>query len=145
MRGFPPTFPGPSSVQALNLQIDGVEGSAKPVWVRLDEYAGLWHFTPLQSMTLEEKLDALGPALQKELDTFPNLAGIILSPAVLWAGDNPSNSKRESFKRSGSIAVRCPIPGHRVRETIIVSQAGLHEMDTDIFADWYAHEDSWLN
>jgi hypothetical protein len=43
------------------------------------------------------------------------------------------------------IAVRCPIPGHRVRETIIVPQAGLHEAEADTFADWYAHEDSWLD
>lgn len=96
-------------------------------------------------MTLAEKLDALAPALQEELEAFPNLAGIILSPAVLWAGDIPSNSLRESFKRSGSFAVRCPIPGHRVRETIIVPQARLHETEADIFADWYVYEDSWLD
>jgi hypothetical protein len=64
---------------------------------------------------------------------------------VLWAGNIPLNSLRESFKRTGGIAVRCPIPGHRVRETIIVPQAGLHEAEADIFADWYAHEDSWLD
>ncbi len=122
-----------------------VAGSAVPIWVRLDEYAGLWHFTPLQNMTLAEKLDALARALQEELDAFPNLAGVILSPAVLWSGNIHLNLLRERFKQSGGIAVRCPIPGHRVRETIIVSQAGLHEAEADIFADWYGQEDSWLN
>lgn len=121
------------------------EGSAAPVWVRLDEYAGLWHFTPLQSMTLAEKLDTLAPALQLELEAFPHLAGVILSPAVLWAGHIPLNSLREHTKQSGGTAIRCPIPGHRVRETIIVSQAGRYESEADIFADWYAHEDSWLD
>lgn len=122
-----------------------VSGSTAPVWVRLDEYAGLWYFTPLQNMTLAEKLDALAPTLQMELEAFPNLAGIVLSPAVLWAGNIPLNSLRENLKQSGGIAVRCPLPGHRVRETIIVSQARRYETAADIFADWYIHEDSWLD
>ena len=122
-----------------------VAGGIAPVWIRLDEYAGLWHFTPLQNMTLTEKLEALAPALQMELEAFPNLAGIVLSPAVLWAGNIPLNSLRENLKQSGGIAVRCPLPGHRVRETIIVSQAGRYETEADIFADWYIHEDSWLD
>src|SRR2546422_5429456 len=39
---------------------------AGPVWVRLEEISGLWHFTPLQGMTLQEKLGVLLPDLQKE-------------------------------------------------------------------------------
>ena len=80
-----------------------------------------------------------------ELEAFPNLADIILSPAVLWAGNIPLNSLRENHKQNGGIAVPCPIHGHRVREPIIVPQVGLHEADADIFADWYGQEDSWLN
>ncbi len=120
-------------------------GSTAPVWVRLDEYSGLWHFTPLQNMTLAEKLDALAPALQMELEAFPNLAGIILSPAVLWAGNIPLSSLRENLKQSRGIAVRCHIPGYRVRETLIVSQARRYKTEADIFAEWYVHEDSWLD
>lgn len=28
------------------------EGSIAPLWVRLDEFAGLWQYTPFQGMTL---------------------------------------------------------------------------------------------
>jgi hypothetical protein len=96
-------------------------------------------------MTLAKKLDTLAPALEMELEAFTNLAGIILYPAVLWAGNIPLNSLRESFKRTGGIAIVCPRIGHRERETIIVPQVGLHKAEADIFAGWYDQEDSWLN
>jgi hypothetical protein len=74
---------------------------AGPVWVRLEEFSGLWHFTQLQSMTLEEKLDVLVPALQRELAIFPDLAGVILAPAVLWAGNVPQEGFDSRIERSG--------------------------------------------
>ena len=51
----------------------------------------------------------------------------------------------ERVERSGCIALRCPIPGHRFRETIIVPRAGESGTDEHIFADWYAQEDLWLD
>ncbi|HEY6410378.1 MAG TPA: hypothetical protein VIY29_23245, partial [Ktedonobacteraceae bacterium] len=56
---------------------------AGPAWVRLEEYAGLWQFTPLQGMTLSERLDSLAPALQETLAFYPNLAGVIVSSSML--------------------------------------------------------------
>lgn len=123
------------------------KGSATPVWVRLDEYAGLWQATRLAGMTLEELLTVLVPFLQQKLTSSPALAGIILAPAVLWNGGVPLEEQGLQMERHGGRAVRCPIPGNRVRETIIVPQSGLPqaEKDAQMFADWYAHEDSWLN
>jgi hypothetical protein len=42
---------------------------------------------------------------------------------------------------------RCPVPGNRLRETIIILQAGVSqaEQEAQIFAEWYAHEDTWLD
>ena len=116
-----------------------------PVWVRLEEYAGLWQFTPLQRMTLQEKLDALTLVLQQELTSFSNLAGVILSPAVLWGGNVPQEAQRMRFENSGGIGLSCPIPGHRVRESIIVTQTGAANMESKIFADLYTHESTWLD
>jgi hypothetical protein len=118
---------------------------AGPVWVRLEEFSGLWHFTQLQSMTLEEKLDVLVPALQRELAIFPDLAGVILAPAVLWAGNVPQEGFDSRIERSGGFALRTPIPGHRVRESVIVTQAGQAHEDARIFADWYEQEATWLD
>ena len=123
------------------------KGSATPVWVRLDEYAGLWQATRLAGMTLEELLTSLVPFLQQKLASYPALAGIILAPAVLWNGGVPLEEQRLQMEQHGGRAVRCPIPGNRVGGTIIVPQSGLPqaEKDAQMFADWYAHEDSWLD
>jgi len=123
------------------------KGSATPVWVRLDEYAGLWQATRLVGMTLEELLTVLAPFLQQKLASYPALAGVILAPAVLWNGGVPLEEQRLQMELHGGRAVRCPIPGNRVRETIIVPQTRLSQAgrDAQMFADWYAHEDSWLD
>src|SRR5207245_1805789 len=65
------------------------EGSVTPVWVRLDEFAGLWKFTRFQGMTLAQTLDFFTGVLQKALVLFPHLAGVLLSPGVLWVGNAP--------------------------------------------------------
>ena len=74
------------------------------VWVRLEEYAELWQSTLFQGMPLSEKLDSLAPFLQNALASFPNLAGVILPPAVLWAGDAPSEALSARIERNGGIA-----------------------------------------
>jgi hypothetical protein len=123
------------------------EGSATPVWVRLDEYAGLWQATRLAGMTLEELLAVLAPFLQEKLASYPALAGVILAPAVFWDDGVPFEKQRLQLKWNDGRAVRCPIPGNRVRETIIVPQTRFSEAATDaqLFTDWYMHEDSWLD
>jgi hypothetical protein len=59
----------------------------------------------------------------------------------------PLEEQRLQMELDGGRAVRCPIPGNRVRETIIVPQSGLSQAgrDAQMFADWYAHENSWLD
>lgn len=121
------------------------EGSAIPVWVRLGESAGLWEMFRFQEMTLASALEFLIDFLQLVLAAFPNLAGVMLSPGVSWAGYAPPDALVERVECSGGIALRCPIPGHRFRETIIIPRAGGPGTDTQIFADWYAQEDTWLD
>jgi hypothetical protein len=121
------------------------QGSVTPVWVRLDEFAGLWQFTRFQGMTLAQTLSFFTNVLQEALASFPHLAGVILSPGVLWIGNTPPDSLVEWVEHNGSIALRCPIPVHRARETIIVPRAGASDTDTKVFADWYANEDTWLD
>jgi hypothetical protein len=134
-------------VARLQEKNEQAEGSTIPVWVRLDEYAGLWQGTRLQGMSLEELLTILSPFLQEKLVSYPALAGVILTPAVLWNGGVPLQEQRLQFEFRDSRAVRSPIPGNRVRETIIVPQSSLPQatQDVQMFADWYAHEDSWLD
>ncbi len=61
-------------------------GSATPVWVRLDESAGLWQMFRSQGMTLAQALEFLTEFLQQVLASFPHLAGVIVSPGISWVG-----------------------------------------------------------
>ncbi len=121
------------------------KGSVTPVWVRLDESAGLWQSTRYQGMTLAQTLDFLTGVLQEALASSPHLAGVMLSPGVLWVGNAPPDTLVERVEQNGGIALRCPIPVHRAREAIIVPQAGVSDPDTKVFADWYANEYTWLD
>lgn len=118
---------------------------AGPVWVRLEEHGGLWQFTSLQRMTLQERLDVLVSILQDDLASFPNLAGVIVAPAILWAGKTAPEKLSARIEKKGGIALRSSLPGHRVRESIIVLQAGQPQEEATVFADWYEQEITWLD
>jgi hypothetical protein len=113
--------------------------------VRLDESAGLWQYTRFQGMTLAQTLDFFAGILQEPLASFPHLAGVMLSPGVLWVGNAPPDSFVERVEHNGSIALRCSIPVHRAREILIIPQAGVSSTDAKVLADWYATEDTWLD
>lgn len=113
--------------------------------MRLEEYAGLWLFTPLQRMTLEDRLNVLTIALQESLEDFPHLAGVILSPVMMWAGTASGEAVSARFERAGGITIRCPIPGHRVQEAIIVRRGGQPNTEAERFADWYQNAATWLD
>jgi hypothetical protein len=131
-------------VARLNDKARQMKG-AGPVWVRLEEMSGLWHFTQLQSMTLEEKLKVLILDIQRELTSFPDLAGVIVAPAILWADDAVPERLRTRIEREGGIAVRSSLPGYRVRESVIVTRTRQAEPEARIFADWYEQEATWLD
>ncbi len=121
------------------------EGGSARVWVRSNESAGLWQIFRSQGMTLTQALAFLTDFLQQVLASFPSLAGVILSPGLSWSAYAPPDALVERVARSGGIALRCPIPGHRFRETIIVPRADGPGTDAQTFADWYAQEDTWLD
>jgi len=66
---------------------------------------------------------------------------------TVWPTANPlTNSIIEPDTHEGSFAVTCPIPGgNRIKETIIVTQAGKFTEQARIFVDLYANENAWLN
>jgi len=82
--------------------------SPSPVWVRLDEYAGLWEATRLQGQPLDDLLAMLGPILQHHLAQFPHLAGVIVAPAVLWNASEPGGATHAEWTSQGCVAVRSP-------------------------------------
>ena len=121
-------------------------GSEAPVWLRLEDDAGLWQFTSLHALPLQEKLASLAPWFREVLTTCHNLAGIILAPSVLWASA-PAEQVVFQFRDSalGVAALRTPLPGHRCRETIIVSRSRPFTPADEALVDWYANETTWLD
>ena len=120
--------------------------NAHLAWMYLGDYGGFWKSSGLQGKSLSEKLDILTPYLQTVLASFPNLAGVILSPGKGPLGNNPIEPLPTPIERNGGIAVRCLMPaGNQIRESIIVTQVGKFTEQSRIFANLYANENTWLN
>jgi len=120
---------------------------AVPPWVRIEERAGLWQFSELANLSTEQRLDFLSSYLQGTLTTSPNLAGVILSPRLLLASQTPLIARRARIEQASGIAVRCLIPGTRVRETIIIPREGHPTVaaDAKLLAGLFEKEDDFLN
>jgi hypothetical protein len=56
----------------------------------------------------------------------------------------PRVDEDDDVSRYG-IALNSPILGHRVRESIIVSQAGQATEGAGVLAGWYEREETWLD
>ncbi len=96
------------------------QASVNSVWLRMGEYAGLWHWSRYRSMTLEEKLSSLSPMIQTALESFLNIAGVILSPGILPVYYPEVQTPCKFPSVDGSIALRCSLPGYCTRESIII-------------------------
>lgn len=120
------------------------QASGNLVWLRMGEYAGLWHWSGYREMTLEEKVQNLSPLVQAALASLPHIAGIILSsgiePDLAPGGQLPSTFPRGD----GAIAVHCALPGSCSRESIIIPRSGM-SADAYTFAALYEHEVTWLD
>lgn len=134
-------------VTRLGKKSDQAAGSGKIVWVRLEDFSGTWHFTGERTTPLADKFSIVAPFLQNVLDSYPNLSGVIVAPSMLWAGSMDDEQVREVVVNSGrtAAAIRCPIPGHRARETIVVTRTDQPDTGFEVFLDMYSHEDEWLD
>lgn len=122
-------------------------GSSQPVWVRVEESAGIWLALHQSGLSLADKLTFLTPLVRQLLDPHPDLAGVILAPAVLWAGLMESAHLHETISGpdAGSVAVRSALPGGRARETIMVSRTSSPGAGLEAFIHWYEDEAAWLD
>ncbi len=120
------------------------QASGNVVWLRMGEFAGLWHWSRYRNMTLEEKLSNLSPMIQTALESFPNIAGVILSPGILPVYHPEVQILGNFSSDDGSIALRCSLPGHCVRESIIIPRRGMSADALELMA-LYEHEETWLD
>jgi len=131
-------------LQDKNRQV--TTGIEEPVWLRIEDHAGLWQFTELYHQSLPEKLVSLASYLRQELDAYPNIAGVILGPSVMWVDTIPDAvATPVADPAAGIAALRTPVPGHRCRETILVTRSGPLGLAGETFVDWYGQEATWLD
>ena len=120
------------------------KASGNLIWIRMREHAGLWHWSQYRTMTLEEKLNTLSPMTQATLESLPNIAGVLLSPGILPVYHPEEEISTKYSSADGSFALRCSLPGHCARESIIVPRRG-RDADALELAALYEQEDTWLD
>jgi hypothetical protein len=119
--------------------------SAERVWIRLEDHAGLLWFSPLAQMSLADRLAALVPPLREAINSFPHVAGVVVSPGPMWPPDTATEETCQLPGDDGAVALRRPISGPRVRETIIVSRSDARDGGIAAIQDWYRQETTWLD
>lgn len=117
------------------------------LWIRLEDQAGLFIVTPLARMSLAERFANLAPRLRAAVESYPHVAGVILSSGRMWATNDVQDETRLLPGFDGAIALRRRLPVAHVRETHIVSRLGLGSLDEGFraFTDWYGNEATWLD
>jgi hypothetical protein len=119
----------------------------QPGWLRVEEVAGVWSLLQYADLSVEAKLDVLSTRVQQMLQLFPQLAGVILAPAPIWASNISPEALHVLLRRPDGTAalVRSALPYHRARETVIVAQQGSSDPAFEVLVEWYGSEASWLD
>lgn len=117
---------------------------AKGVWIRFDEYGGLWYFTKWAYLKLEFKLSLLDSALNDCLSLYPHISGIIISNGWGW---KVPGLKEETIRNSSirNTAIRRFLPNGTFREVIIIGQKHLEVDEIEQLSLWYSEENTWLD
>ena len=113
---------------------------ALPLWLRVDELAGLFQITQWATWELPRKLVNLQRLIQASLTAHNQVQGVILSSG---AGQSFGPVVGESCRVDSSVGLRRQLPGGRARETFIISLTASRGEVADIVS-WYDVEDDWL-
>jgi hypothetical protein len=130
-------------VEARLLQKAAQAARAGGGWLRTDLMDGTWQFTDWAHASLHEKTRGIGKMLMLALDRVDGVAGIVLSSSACFAqGTFHGLSTRTPDRCYGFVR---PLPGHRVRETMIIPVTESGRIEADIWAELYGSEDTWLD
>lgn len=142
-----PTNPFNRLHYIINQKAEQWENAPQPGWMRVAEEAGIWSILHAAQGSPEAKVEFLTLQIQQMLEPYPQLAGLIIAPAPMWAGNAPLDQLRAVMRRAdGSAAiVRSGLPYHRSRETVIIARNGLRDPALDLLIGWYASEAGWLD
>ncbi|MCW2932151.1 MAG: hypothetical protein JWM19_3113 [Actinomycetia bacterium] len=143
LRGGVETSQGWPRVEARLLQKAAQAGRAGGGWLRADLMDGTWQFTPWARASLHGKIDEISRLVKPALAKVDGVAGAVLSSGACVAqGRFPGLSTRTADRCYGFIR---SLPGHRVRETMIIPATAAGRSEADIWAELYNTEDTWLD
>jgi hypothetical protein len=143
LRGGVETSQGWPRVEMRLMQKAAQAARAGGGWLRADLLDGTWQFTPWARAGLREKIDQMSELLVPPLSGIDGLSGIVLSSGSCVAqGAYPGLSTRTADRCYGLVR---PLPGARVRETMIVPVTDQGRVEADIWAELYNTEGSWLD
>lgn len=143
LRGGVETSRGWPRVEARLLQKATQSARAGGGWLRTDLMDGTWQFTPWASASLDEKTGEISKLIKPVLARVDGVAGIVISSGACVAqGAFPGLSTRTADRCYGFVR---PLPGHRVRETMIIPVTAAGRSEADIWAGLYNTEPTWLD
>lgn len=143
LRGGVETSRGWPRVEARLLQKAAQSARAGGGWLRADLMDGTWQFTPWARASLDEKTAGISKQIRPALARVDGVVGIVISSGACFAqGQFPGLSTRTADRCYGFVR---PLPGHRVRETIIIPLTAAARSEADIWAELYNTESTWLD
>jgi hypothetical protein len=112
-------------------------------WLRVDLMDGTWQFTPWARASLREKVDQIAELPKSALCQVDGITGVVASSGACVAqGQFHGESARTPDHCYGFVR---PLPGARVRETMIIPVSPGGRDEADLWAGLYNSEDSWLD
>jgi hypothetical protein len=110
--------------------------------LRCDIRNGLWQFTVLNRLSLEQRAAQLAAATRQVLAGFDHIDGVVLSCGSLQAQSQFIAETTRS--ESGEIGIRRVIYPLRVRELVVVPTNDRGKDDADLWLALYDAEPTWL-
>jgi hypothetical protein len=143
LRGGVETSRGWPRAEARLLQKAAQSARAGGGWLRTDLMDGTWQFTPWARASLHEKTSEISKLIRPALTRVDGVAGIVISSGACFAqGQFPGLSTRTGNHCYGFVR---PLPGHRVREIMIIPVTAAGRSEADIWARLYNTENTWLD
>lgn len=115
-----------------------------PFWLRIEDYSGMWLFTPFGQRSLEDKLALAAGSAREALAAYPDVRGIILSPGLQIPASAGLTPQRFTLD-SRAFAISVPVPIGRYRETLVIGRADGLEHECAAVSRWYEGESTWLD
>jgi hypothetical protein len=143
LRGGVESGRGWPRVEARLLQKAAQSARAGGGWLRADLMDGTWQFTEWARASLHDKTGEIGELLKSSLGRVDGVDGIVISSGACFAqGEFHGLSTRSADRCYGFVR---PLPGHRVRETMIIPVTAPGRAEADMWAELYNSEDTWLD